>query len=209
MIYAYPKARHERTQTPRQYKDYGSYKRFLRAEFFGKCIYCREPDSHRGRDQFGADHYRPKVLFPELEVSYSNLFYCCNSCNSRKGNYWPAGDEADARFIPNPCAHVMFSHLKFKHGEVEARSDAGRFTVELLDLNDPEYVEYRENQIHMEELATSRMRDIEETEFALQAAFNDGALSADQLAEAKSDLSRERGKTSRVLEQLRGENEYT
>lgn len=206
MIYAYPKSRHERTETPREYKDYGSYKRFLRTEFFGRCVYCCEPDSHRGSDQFGTDHYRPKVLFPELEVVYSNLFYCCNSCNSRKGNFWPADDEAAARFIPNPCAHIMFAHLKFKHGEVEPRTEAGSFTVDLLDLNDPEYVEYRENQIHMEEIAISRLRDIDETVAQLTSAFKAGSLSAEQFAEAESEIDRERLKTSRVLKQLRGQD---
>jgi hypothetical protein len=100
----------------------------------------------------------------------------------------------------------MFAHLKFKHGEVEPRTEAGSFTVDLLDLNDPEYVEYRENQIHMEEIAISRLRDIDETVAQLTSAFKAGSLSAEQFAEAESEIDRERLKTSRVLKQLRGQD---
>jgi hypothetical protein len=37
----------------------------------------------------------------------------------------------------------MFAHLRYRSGEVEARSRAGEFAVELLDLNDPVTVSWR------------------------------------------------------------------
>ena len=94
---------------------------------------------------FGVDHYRPQVLFPELATTYSNLFYCCNPCNSRKGAHWPTIPQEPKQMIPNPCDHVMFEHLSFERdtGRVIAKSDRGEFTKALLDLNSPESLQVR------------------------------------------------------------------
>jgi hypothetical protein len=142
-VFAYPKTRHARTQSPPAYKSYSSFKPVLRAEFEARCVYCRVPDGIQGDAAFGVDHYRPKHRFPALQVEYLNLYYCCNACNSRKGGYWPAPDVEAEEFIPNPCDHEMFAHLRYRSGEVEARSRAGEFAVELLDLNDPVTVSWR------------------------------------------------------------------
>ena len=99
----------------------------------------------KGIDFFGVDHYRPKEKFPELSTTYTNLFYCCNACNSRKGAFWPDHDLVKLGvFVPNPCDHIMWEHLRYREATVEPRSDAGKFTLELLHINDQEFVEYRE-----------------------------------------------------------------
>jgi hypothetical protein len=143
--FRYPKSLHQRTETPREYRRYKSYKPILRREFDRQCVYCRLSDGMKWTDSFGIDHYRPKARFPELSATYTNLFYCCNACNSRKGDFWPTRelDELGV-FVPNPCDHVMWDHLRYREASVEARSDAGEFTLELLDINDREFVEYRE-----------------------------------------------------------------
>lgn len=142
--YAYPKVRHTRTERPAQNKDYRAYKPVLRREFREKCVYCRAPDQGR-LDAYGVDHYRPKSLFPDLAQQYENLFYSCNGCNARKGRFWPSSsDEKAGRFIPNPCDHMMFGHLRFREAVVEAKSVAGEFTLKLLDLNSPTVVRFRE-----------------------------------------------------------------
>lgn len=142
-VFAYPKARHVRTQHPPSYASYSSFKPVLRVEFAGRCVYCRAPDSIQGAAFFGVDHYRPKHRFPELQVEYLNLYYCCNACNSRKGKYWPAPEVEATEFIPNPCDYEMFSHLRFRDSVVEARSRSGEIAVELLDLNDEVTVTWR------------------------------------------------------------------
>lgn len=142
--FVYPKSKHTRTLNPGPFSSYTRYKPFLREEFERKCVYCRMPDTMPGKRTFGADHYRPKKHFPQLVATYTNLFYCCSACNSRKGSYWPSNPQAlAARFIPNPCDHEMFRHLRFKRSMVETKSLAGEFTEEHLDLNDPEAVAYR------------------------------------------------------------------
>lgn len=140
----YPKAKHRRTRTPPIYQDYRRYKPDLRLEFSGQCVYCRALDRWKGQESFGVDHYRPKWLFPHLANEYLNLFYACNRCNSYKGRFWPSPEQKkDQIFVPNPCEHVMFDHLRYSDGVVTDASRAGRFAIELLDFNDPLAVEWR------------------------------------------------------------------
>lgn len=147
-VYQYPKGRHTRRLNPRQFKRYGSYKRWLQHEFSRVCVYCRAPDTHAGAALiFQVDHYRPKSLpaFAHLVVEYGNLCYCCGNCNSRKSNYWPDNEEADP-WVVNPCEHDMAAHLRFSAGTglVEPRSSHGEWTAELLDLNGETVVQHRQ-----------------------------------------------------------------
>jgi len=143
--FQYPKTRHTRREQPPPFSSYKSFKPYLQREFEHKCVYCRMPDTIKGDETFGVDHYQPKGQFPKLEVEYRNLYYCCNPCNSRKKEFWPSPRERRAGiFIPNPCDHRMLEHLWFREERVERRSEAGRFTAELLDLNDPGVVSFRQ-----------------------------------------------------------------
>ena len=143
--FTYQKSKHRRTLSPPAYTSYRRYKPYLRDEFRRQCVYCRLPDGVKGPDSFGVDHYRPQKLFPSLETIYSNLFYSCNCCNSRKRNFWPtAAQLQDKRFIPNPCDHIMFEHLQYRRALVTLKSPAGRQADEILDLNDDDSVKYRE-----------------------------------------------------------------
>jgi hypothetical protein len=98
----------------------------------------------RGYEAYGVDHYRPKKLFPHLATEYLNLFYACNRCNAFKGSFWPTpGLRSAKKFIPNPCEHRMFDHLRYKGAQVVAKTPAGAMTVELLDLNHDSAVDWR------------------------------------------------------------------
>lgn len=142
-VFAYPKSKHTRTLSPGPFSSYRSYKPALRTEFSARCVYCRQPDSIKGSSAFGVDHYRPQHRFSSLSTEYLNLYYCCNACNCYKGRYWPAPRLELTAFIPNPCEYVMFEHLRFAGPRVEARTAPGRFTEELLKLNDESTVVWR------------------------------------------------------------------
>jgi hypothetical protein len=96
-----------------------------------------------------------------------NLFYACNRCNALKGAFWPGViEQALNAFIPNPCEHVMFEHLRYMRGQVDAASSAGVFTIDRLDLNEPRAVEFRNGFIAMlaklsseEQVAAALMED--------------------------------------------------
>ena len=149
-LFQYPKDFHRRRLSPRKFKRYRSYKRYLQREFDCVCVYCRQPDTSAPNLNFGADHYRPKSLrkFAHLVVAYSNLYYCCGSCNSRKGNDWPV-DEGKGPFVVNPCDFQMTKHLRFdaSTGRVQPHGLDGGHTEELLQLNDPASLDYRLNAL--------------------------------------------------------------
>ena len=168
-MFHYPKSRHVRKQVPPVFTSYRRYKPFLQTEFDSICVYCRTPDFVPSSGNFGVEHYLPKSKFPELENVYSNLFFACNACNRRKGAYYPDTEEARRRrFVPNQCDHTMYDHLRMSGATVNAHSDAGKFTIELLGLNDEGFNQKRslilvivdalKNSIHESERKLSQLK---------------------------------------------------
>ncbi|WP_155634990.1 hypothetical protein [Burkholderia cepacia] len=147
-LFFFPKTKHTRHLQPRQFKRYQTYKRYLQVEFSRLCVYCRQPDSSAPNINMGVDHYRPKGIrrFASLVCEWTNLYYCCGACNSRKNNYWPV-DESKDPFIVNPCDFVMAAHLRYdsKTGVIDAHNQSkhGEWTRDLLQLNDDVSVNYR------------------------------------------------------------------
>ncbi len=133
--YKFPTKKHSRTENPRKFKVYSSYKSILIREFNAQCVYCRSLLTFGGRGTAAIEHYRPKINFPELRSDYANLFLSCMRCNAFKGSYW--SDTEEYRII-NPCDDVMSQHLSFADLKVNAVSDRGKVHTELLKLNDVE-----------------------------------------------------------------------
>lgn len=182
-VFQYPKSKHNRKLSPRQFKRYQTYKRYLQTEFSRVCVYCRQPDSSAPNLNFGVDHYRPKGIlrFASLICDYENLYYCCGNCNSRKNNDWPL-DEKVGPYVVNPCDHEMAAHLRFdaKTGMVEARTAYGEHTKELLQLNDDAVVQYR-----LGTLTTVRLYSIEIDQLGRQLKAIAGQLRAGKISQAQ------------------------
>ncbi|WP_298193728.1 HNH endonuclease [Metallibacterium sp.] len=195
--FSYPKSKHVRREHPGAFATYTKYKPALRTEFLEKCVYCRRPDGGLS-DDYGVDHYRPKSQFPALIASYTNLFYACNSCNRRKGGFWPSKEQLqDGLFVPNPCDHVMIEHLRYKHSCVEAKSSAGKFALEMLDLNDPTLVKYRQALITIIDATESKLREA----YAIHKGRIDQINSdADSVSTLDTDIS----KVQQEIDRLRG-----
>jgi len=203
--FVYPKSKHLRRECPGELSTYPKYKPFLQREFARKCVYCRMPDSMKGYESFGVDHYRPKSKFPELATAYANLFYACNPCNLRKGSYWPKQVQAKTHFIPNPCDHEMFRHIRFKGSKVEARTVAGRVLLETLDLNDDSAVEYRAFIVRLIESTAAKKAELERSRSQLEELRATGAVQTAEVDEA-IDLIDEKLRTlSMDLARLAGE----
>ena len=83
-IFHYPDATHLRRHAPRGYRDYTSYKPWLRDEFTFQCVYClcRERWFPDGETAFSVDHLRPYAVAPEHHTNYDNLVYACCQCNA-------------------------------------------------------------------------------------------------------------------------------
>lgn len=179
-LFQYPKSKHRRTLSPREYRNYRSYKRTLQAEFSRICVYCRQPDGSAPNLNFGVDHYRPKGIprFSNLICTYDNLYYCCGSCNSRKNDYWPL-DEKKGPLIVAPCEHEMASHLRFNSasGAVEPRTPEGQYTEELLQLNDAATVHYRLSTLRTIRMYLSEIDEHEAEVRFVTRLFRDGRIS--------------------------------
>jgi uncharacterized protein (TIGR02646 family) len=179
-VFQYPKGKHQRKLSPRQFKHYQSYKRYLQTEFVRVCVYCRQPDSSAPNLNFGVDHYRPKGIhrFASLVCEYKNLYYCCGSCNSRKNNDWPV-DEKIGPYVVNPCDYDMAAHLRFnaRTGKIEARTPHGKHTEELLQLNDDSVVQYRLGTLTTVRLYTMEIQQLEHQLKAIAGLLKAGTIS--------------------------------
>jgi hypothetical protein len=149
---------------------------------------------------FGVDHYRPKGIprFAKLRCTYTNLYYCCGLCNSRKNDDWPLDEVAGARFV-NPCDHVMFAHLRFDAatGKMEPKSQNGRHMETLLQLNEPASVQYRKYTLNIirkcdVEIATLKA-DLQELKKRLVKGQVSQADFDVEAAEIITDLATEQG----------------
>ena len=140
--FEYPTAPHIRRHGPGGYRDYESYREWLRDEFMFRCVYClhREQWYDRGAT-FNIEHFIPVAVDPSGNVEYANLLYGCATCNNAK---------RDLVGIPNPCRVAFADCVRIKEtGEVEALNDAGEALVKKLRLNSAKNVQYRSRWMRM------------------------------------------------------------
>ena len=139
-----------RRHGPRGYTTYQSYKPWLRDEHEFRCSYCLSRERWNLQlttpsDGFGADHMKCQrdclKSSPALITDYSNLCYCCNSCNSRKDAATLSSDLVD---------RPLSQHLRVEStGEVSALTTAGAWLERLLRLNNPKRVEQRKTILEL------------------------------------------------------------
>jgi len=202
--FLYPQIRHRRKLSPPTFSTYRQYKPFLREEFNKQCVYCRALDRIKGSESFGVDHYRPVKHYPSLALEYLNLYYACNRCNALKRDFWPTLRQftVDKVFIPNPCEHVMFEHMRYKGGTVAAVSSAGEFTVERLDLNDPSAAEFREGLIRALLALDGQIKVAEKTVREVNKLFKAATKPAER-ARLKKELDLGKAELRRLEEMRR------
>ena len=69
-------------------RPYIEYRKWLRYDFLYSCA-CTMSEAEAQAIRFTIDHYEPVSARPELKNDYDNLMYCCDECNSRKGDRTP------------------------------------------------------------------------------------------------------------------------
>ena len=73
----------KRGPEPGPYSDHRQYKQHLRPLFRCRCGYRLTLDDRLGgEDAMHVDHFKPECRFPELRLSWPNLYYACPVCNS-------------------------------------------------------------------------------------------------------------------------------
>lgn len=74
-----------------KFRRYKKYKREIREDCQGRCVYCDAHENELGGIEFMTlDHFRPQDPYPHLANDPRNLLWSCQTCNRFKGNAWPA-----------------------------------------------------------------------------------------------------------------------
>jgi hypothetical protein len=145
---------------------WGAARPVLNELFHGKCAYCETSGEQVPLD---VDLYRPRENARDLDGSSSSLHYAwlaydwentflaCSFCLRAKGNRFPvfakrvALGEMDVGrlrdeypLLLNPCLDTPLRHLWLQEdGMMMPRDEAGKYTIELLNLNRAETVNAR------------------------------------------------------------------
>lgn len=146
----YPSKPHIRVHGPFGYKDYESYRDWLRDEFSFRCVYClkREPWAPRTAT-FHIDHVVPQSVNPGNRESYDNLSYVCARCNELK----------QAVSLPPPDLCDWLNLLQVGNdGSVTGLTPEGRDLVQILDLDSSELRQWRCNFMAIWRLTSSNDR---------------------------------------------------
>lgn len=136
--FAYPKVGWgQRRHGPAGYRDYTSYKDWLRDEYDFRCAYCltRERWERDPRSNFSVEHIVPRSADDALECHYPNLVLACTRCNSFRG----------ATPLPfDVTRDSIREHCRLDgDGTYKARSLEGGVLIDLLCLNDATLIDSR------------------------------------------------------------------
>jgi uncharacterized protein (TIGR02646 family) len=137
-----------RRKKPPDGKPPGWYKGCLRVDFDCRCAYCLIHErGYQTHESVQIDHFKPRSRFPDLERTYSNLYYSCQLCNKRgrKGDRWPTQAEISGGFrFVDPCAEDWEKHIVFQRtGPVTAVTPAGEYSIDNLGLNRHQLIVHR------------------------------------------------------------------
>jgi hypothetical protein len=126
--FEHPTSPHARRHGPAGYKDYSSYRDWLRDEFAFRCVYCLQRERWNSRrETFHVEHFVPTSVDPDGKCVYSNLLYSCASCNEAKGAILG---------LPNPCLVAFGSCLRvLADGHIDALNSDGEKLKQVLRLD--------------------------------------------------------------------------
>jgi hypothetical protein len=142
----------QRLESPPQQKTYQDYKPYLRKDFRSRCAYCLIHEAHYGGlRNYHVDHFRPQKRFPNLVLTYTNLYYACSLCNIFKGETWPSPKQLKAGFkFGDPCKEDLYEkHFQIdkRDGSLRALTNIGQFTKDHLRLDRRQLRKHRQRQI--------------------------------------------------------------
>ena len=117
-------------------------KEALRKSTSGKCMYCESKIEHNSFAH--VEHIKPKSKFPELKYAWENHGYCCQSCNTNKGQKYDEVTPFIDPYSEKPENHlVFFGFLVYpKQG-----SERGEYSIKELQLNRAGLIERRKDKI--------------------------------------------------------------
>lgn len=126
----------------KEYRNYNSYKQYLKKDFNSRCGYC---DSIDRLDTYSAvfhiDHFVPKKKFEKVYSvnDYGNLVYACPSCNRYKSDKWismnPKVKIIDNKGFVDPCSQEYSNlFLRDESGKIIPTNDLSKYIFDELHL---------------------------------------------------------------------------
>ena len=98
----------------------------------GKCCYC-ECGLGKESNYMEVEHFHNKDKYKNEVVVWDNLLPACRACNAHKGSHDTEADPIINPTIDDPREHIGFREYRYKW-----KTDVGKETIVLLDLNDTE-----------------------------------------------------------------------
>lgn len=122
----------------------------LKAQAGGHCSFCDAfPVSPPSNETI--EHFRPKSKFPREAWKWTNLFYCCDFCQTSKGSKWKP-----TLLAPDEVGYTFSRYFFPDHtnGRIEVRPDLSpdefqraADTLEIYGLNHPRHQPLRLSQL--------------------------------------------------------------
>ncbi|WP_241755058.1 HNH endonuclease family protein [Citrobacter freundii] len=98
-----------------------------------KCAYC-EVKLNEKSTYLEVEHFKDKGSYPDDVIEWDNLLPSCKHCNGSKSTHDVVSEPIINPFTTNPV-----THLSFKNYRVKWKTEIGKLTVEVLNLNDNEH----------------------------------------------------------------------
>lgn len=98
----------------------------------GKCCYC-ECELGKESNYMEVEHFHHKGKYKNEVVAWDNLLPACRACNGNKGTHDTITNPIVNPTIDNPKDHLGFYAFRYKW-----KTNIGKETIDLLDLNDTE-----------------------------------------------------------------------
>ena len=150
----------------------------LLGETGGRCGYSMQHVRDFGTRTMEVDHFNPTLKHPPRN-RHGNLIAASRHCNGFKSQTWPSSEKQakGLRFI-NPYEEMDYGvHIveDLKTGKLVGKTDAGRWHIEMLDLN-------------TEHLVTKRLDRTKLANMLKKCAYVSGADPTNGVFEALKDL---------------------
>ena len=140
----FPEPRKSRRHGP-VYKNYESFRPWLRDEFMFRCVYCLKRETWgQVTSEFALDHFKPQKYNSDKKLDYKNLVYACQRCNSVKSS----------KKVPDPFKLLNSERLFCDElGNLKTDDHEVEKLIALLDLDSPKMIKWRWQWIEVASLA--------------------------------------------------------
>ncbi len=120
-----------------------SLRRFVRKRAGNRCEYCHLPDAAAPAATFHVEH----IIAKQHRGSNApkNRCWCCHRCNLHKGPNLSGRDPLTGKVVLlfHPRRQHWKRHFKWHGAILVGRTQTGRATVAVLNINDPTRVALR------------------------------------------------------------------